>query len=219
MKRPIIFHIVLLCLISLLSFAESIEKKGNQLQSKTPLKQILDQYRRNHDVKLVYSDDLIDDTVVEVDSSERLNEKELANLLSSFDIAIRNFGDKTIVLFKSKVEIREPIFEKVITAQEVSEEDTVGLRIKPILISNPVPLYPREAVKKGIEGSVRVKFLIDKNGSVSNSIVLATSGYSILDSAAKDFVYTLKYSPAEKDGKPHSTWMSMLFRYVLNNRE
>ena len=216
MKRQTIFYIALFCLISLLTFSESPEKTSNQHRSKTPLKQILDQYRKSHDVKLVYSDNLIRDIKVEVDSVDKLNESKLANLLSSFDIAIRNFGDKTIVLFKSDVEISEPIFEKVITAQEVSEEDTLGFRIKPILLSNPVPPYPREAVKKGIEGSVRVKFLIGKNGSVSNSVVLATSGYSILDSAAKDFVYTLKYSPAEKDGMPHSTWMSMLFRYTLS---
>lgn len=61
--------------------------------------------------------------------------------------------------------------------------------------------YPNEAVIKKIEGDVWVRFIIDKNGEVSNIKTLGPKNAQILDEEAKRVVSLLpKFVPADKKG-------------------
>lgn len=44
--------------------------------------------------------------------------------------------------------------------------------------------YPREAALAGLQGSVRIRVVVDQGGRVSDCLVLQTSGHGILDQAA-----------------------------------
>lgn len=46
--------------------------------------------------------------------------------------------------------------------------------------------YPREAALAGLEGSVRIRVVVDKVGRVSDCFVLQSSGHGVLDQAACD---------------------------------
>lgn len=46
--------------------------------------------------------------------------------------------------------------------------------------------YPREAALAGLEGSVRIRVVVDEAGRVSDCFVLQSSGHVILDQAACD---------------------------------
>jgi protein TonB len=46
--------------------------------------------------------------------------------------------------------------------------------------------YPREAAVAGLEGSVRIRVVVDEGGRVSDCVVLQSSGHGILDRAACD---------------------------------
>ncbi len=66
-------------------------------------------------------------------------------------------------------------------------------------LPNPVPEYPAIAVRWGWEGAVHLKFKILKNGHVDEVKIIKSSGYPIMDNAAKSTVETWKFPKQKKD--------------------
>jgi protein TonB len=62
------------------------------------------------------------------------------------------------------------------------------------------PVYPRRAQARGIEGYVIVEFIVTKNGSVRDAIVVEAKPESIFDRAAIDAALKFKYKPRVVDG-------------------
>lgn len=62
------------------------------------------------------------------------------------------------------------------------------------------PIYPRRAQSRGIEGYVIVEFVVTKNGSVREPVVVEANPESIFDRAAMDAVLKFKYKPRVVDG-------------------
>lgn len=90
------------------------------------------------------------------------------------------------------------------------------LEVKPKPLKRPVPNYPHEAKKTGIEGMTVVKMLIDTDGSVMDVEVLKSSGNQWLDEAALDAAKKSTFSPAEHNGKKVRVWVSRPFKFRLN---
>ncbi len=94
------------------------------------------------------------------------------------------------------------------------------IEIKPKPLGSPVPDYPYEAKKRGIEGMTVVKMLIDTDGSVMDVKVLKSSGNQLLDEAALDAALKSKFKPAEHyfNGKSYKVrvWVSRPFKFRLN---
>ncbi len=60
--------------------------------------------------------------------------------------------------------------------------------------------YPQKAIRKGIEGLVYVKFVIEKNGEVS-SVQIAKGAHKLLNKAALEVVKKMpKWSPGTREG-------------------
>ncbi len=77
--------------------------------------------------------------------------------------------------------------------------------LPPVALNAESPIeYPRQLFDQGIEGSVLLRLYVDSTGVMvpDSSMVLETSGYPALDSAALAGATDLKYSPALRDGKP-----------------
>lgn len=90
--------------------------------------------------------------------------------------------------------------------------DHVGGQLKPPrLVSSVLPLYPQIAQAAGVEGDVVVQASIDKNGNVMSTKVL--SGPTMLRQAAIDALSRWKYEPAQLDGKPVGTQMTVRIRF------
>ena len=85
---------------------------------------------------------------------------------------------------------------------------------KPILIHRVNPKYPEIARKAGLTGKVFLKFLVDKNGRVSN--VSVYSGQEIFRQAAIDAVLQFRFEPAQQNDKPVSVWMTQMMSFRLN---
>lgn len=67
---------------------------------------------------------------------------------------------------------------------------------RPVKITRPT--YPKAAFKKGIEGTVNLEIVIDREGRVSKTRVLQS--VPGLDEAALECVYAWTFKPAMKDG-------------------
>ncbi len=76
--------------------------------------------------------------------------------------------------------------------------------------------YSIPARENGITGRVIVKFVVEKDGSISHITVTRSLGYG-LDEAAVDVVRKLKrFAPAMQDGKKVRSYMSLPIRCELN---
>lgn len=62
------------------------------------------------------------------------------------------------------------------------------------------PIYPRRAQSRGIEGYVIVEFIVTKNGSVRDAVVVEAEPADIFNRAALDAASKFKYKPRVVDG-------------------
>ena len=72
-----------------------------------------------------------------------------------------------------------------------------------------VKKYPRLARERGMEGVVRLRFMLNPSGGVDAVEVVKSSGYEILDSASVSAVYRAAPMPYVNG------WVEMPMRYVL----
>ena len=83
------------------------------------------------------------------------------------------------------------------------------LKNEPEAIHLARPRYPKEALVTGKSGSVWVKVLVDKNGTVRRSMVAKSSGYAVLDSVAVQVAYRSKFNPAMREsGEKVACWVT-----------
>ncbi len=77
------------------------------------------------------------------------------------------------------------------------------------------PEWPKASLRNEEQGTVTLQFLIDVDGSVSDSNILKSSGFPALDIAARDGIMLCKFTPRKVDGKPEAGWMTMQYVWTL----
>ena len=85
----------------------------------------------------------------------------------------------------------------------------------PKLIKKVEPVYPEEARKAGIEGTVTIEATTDDRGRVQKVKVL--NSIPELDQAAVDAVKQWVYEPMMIDGKPKGIVFTITCRFYLDN--
>ena len=78
------------------------------------------------------------------------------------------------------------------------------------------PSYPQADLASAHEGTVTVSFLVDTNGTVADSKLLRSSGFSGLDKAAQTALHQCRFSPAIRHGQPVRTWKAVHYVWTLN---
>lgn len=77
------------------------------------------------------------------------------------------------------------------------------------------PQYPDLAIRAGLEGTVYVKVLVNKEGKVDKAVMVKNDGMTVFDepaiSAAKQWVFT----PAIMNGHPVKVWVMVPLRFRL----
>ncbi len=61
--------------------------------------------------------------------------------------------------------------------------------------------YPKLAIENGIEGTVIVRFVVEKDGSISHLELIRGLGYGIDEAALKAVKKLKKFAPAQQNGK------------------
>ena len=72
----------------------------------------------------------------------------------------------------------------------------------PVPINRRAPTYPREALRRGVGGTVRVQVSVSADGSVDRMEVAESSGDRFLDRAAMEAVRRWRFTPAMRNGQP-----------------
>jgi TonB family protein len=100
-----------------------------------------------------------------------------------------------------------------VAAAEDSTAPTGTAPVQPPKIAAPHTMppgaYPLMSTTLGEEGNTTLRFTINADGSVSNPVVVKSSGSPRLDEAAIEGVKTWRYVPAMQNGKPVSVpWVA-----------
>lgn len=84
-----------------------------------------------------------------------------------------------------------------------------GDRAQPQPLSTPAPRYPREALRMGAGGTVRITVTVAADGSVERQELTVSSGNRHLDRAALETVRRWRFQPATRNGKPVAAEVSV----------
>ena len=207
----LIFSVVLCSNI----LSQSISERNISLIcNNEPLRTVLDEIRIQAGVNFIYQDDLIDNKNITCRIKNDFVKDAVKRILSGSNISYKIFGEKVFVLFKEKKPVKIS-YKAIVVDQDASISNRIVSFTKPEIIYGDKPVYPAEAVKNNIEGKVKVRFLISKEGNVDRTIIEITSGSEILDSAAIDYINKLKFTPAKENGLTRTIWMSMVLRYLV----
>ncbi len=73
---------------------------------------------------------------------------------------------------------------------------------RPRYRDNPSPLYPDQARRRQLEGTVVLEASIGKKGKVDELVIHASSGHRLLDEAALKAVRLWLFEPGRRNGVP-----------------
>ena len=79
--------------------------------------------------------------------------------------------------------------------------------IAPEVISYYPPAYPNNLRRRGIEGKVQIKALIDKEGDVIEILIDTSSGYQSFDLNAIEAILKWKFKPAYYSNEKRLSWV------------
>jgi TonB family protein len=77
------------------------------------------------------------------------------------------------------------------------------------------PEWPKESLRKEQTGTVVLSFLIGTDGQVNDARVVRSSGFPLLDEAAREGIRKCRFTPATIDGTPQQGWQQMQYVWTL----
>lgn len=99
-----------------------------------------------------------------------------------------------------------------------SPDEFVAVDVQPVLESQPQVTYPDSAKNAGIEGKVRVKVLVDKQGKVRDALIEKGSGTKVgFEEAALEAAKQATWKPALLKDKPIPIWVSYEIKFQMKS--
>lgn len=109
----------------------------------------------------------------------------------------------------------ESVFKETDTEGEPLSEKQIIREARPLYRSNPPPKYPAVARRRGFQGNVVLEVLVGPVGNVIELHVLFSSGYPILDRAAKSSVKNWIFEPGMIGQQKVEMWVRVPIRFEL----
>ena len=99
---------------------------------------------------------------------------------------------------------------------ETAADKPIEKRPAVLTSSCPKPVWPKEALRAGQQGTVTLRFRIGTDGKVVKSSVLKSSGFPLLDSAAQTGLEACSFTPAMVNGMPVEASFPVQYVWTLN---
>jgi len=77
------------------------------------------------------------------------------------------------------------------------------------------PVYPSRAKRQGIEGWVRVKFLVRASGTVDRMEIIEAVPKNLFDNSVRQCVLSWRFRPGTVEGEPVDVWAETVVRFKL----
>ena len=78
--------------------------------------------------------------------------------------------------------------------------------------------YPTDAFNEGVEGVVKLKILIDTDGSIKESQIVQNGGDERLLRAAIEGLQNTEFAPGTSDGTPQEMWVQVEVTFALEEK-
>ncbi|MBI9089680.1 MAG: energy transducer TonB [Desulfobacterium sp.] len=82
-------------------------------------------------------------------------------------------------------------------------------------IAHVPPIYPFQAKRRGIQGWVKVKFLVNSQGHVEQVSILKSDPETIFDQSVLNVLPKWRFSPGTIEGTSVNTWVVTTIRFEL----
>jgi protein TonB len=105
--------------------------------------------------------------------------------------------------------------EQDINIDEMDPPDFVPVEKQPVPVKQVQPDYPEIARRAGVEGTVWIKILVDKEGKAKKAVVMKSDA-EIFDEPAKKAAMQWVFTPAMMNNGPVPVWAAVPFRFKLN---
>lgn len=86
---------------------------------------------------------------------------------------------------------------------------------EPLYARNPTPAYPTMARRRGYQGTVLLNVLVAADGTVQSVTMGQSSGYPMLDQAARKSVVAWAFKPGTRGGRAVEMWVRVPVRFTL----
>ncbi|MGE4290732.1 MAG: energy transducer TonB [Desulfovibrio sp.] len=96
------------------------------------------------------------------------------------------------------------------SAFEMDEVDSM-----PSIRHSPAPEYPRSARRRRIQGTVLLRFLVERDGSVAQIQVLEADPPGVFEESALKAVQQWRFSPGVRHGETVRTWVRLPVRFRM----
>jgi TonB family protein len=141
-------------------------------------------------------------------------EGRLEAAVASFETALRlsRTGDE-----KEAAELQQQLrdlreFIKLFPSLE-AEQNAPDV-VRPVALNSPTPRYTDEARALKVQGIVSMAILVTEYGDVDSVLLFRRLGHG-LDEQATEMAHKLKFSPANKSGKPIPYWQKLTVEFNL----
>jgi TonB family protein len=109
---------------------------------------------------------------------------------------------------------------KIVDKSMPSPDEFIAFDVSPVLENQPQAVYPDSAKIANVEGSVWVKVLIDKQGSVRKALIAKGSGKKVgFEEAALVAAKQATWKPAMTNNKPVAVWVSYEIKFALGDEK
>ncbi len=129
--------------------------------------------------------------------------------------------EQTIASQKEMSEVANPLAADGPGGGEIRIEDDpdpgafIPVEKQPVPVKGPSPEYPEIARRAGVEGTVWVKILVDKDGKSKKAIIMKSDA-EIFNEAALAAARQWVFTPAMMNNGPVAVWAAIPFRFKLN---
>jgi len=113
--------------------------------------------------------------------------------LPKFSFGAANMAGNLAIAAAPRQELTTSMLRTAFTLSEVDQPPRILRKID--------PLYPFAAKRKNIQGSVTLRFIVTKEGTVVEPSVVKSEPPEIFDSSALKAIIRWRFKPAIKDGK------------------
>ena len=103
-------------------------------------------------------------------------------------------------------------------AQPAVQEETTPPLYQAAYLNNPPPNYPLAARRRGIEGTVLVRALINEDGNCHEAVLSKSSGHEMLDQSALAAVRSWRFIPAKHGVQTVSSWVLVPITFRLSKQ-
>lgn len=96
--------------------------------------------------------------------------------------------------------------------------DADGVDRGPRETLNPQPVYPRSLLRRGVEGEVRFRLLIDERGRVEQIDILDDAGQASFADAVREAASRWLFEPAQHHGRTVKVWATKTIRFQIQRQ-